>query len=55
MKKLVFSNGERTVVHFTSEYDIKGGVVRFYKDDVKDINNYCCIDVENLWSIDEVE
>lgn len=50
---MVFSNGERTVVHYTSNYEIKDGVVKFYKDDVKDMDNYCCIDVEYLYSIEE--
>ena len=53
MKKLVFTDGKRTTVHFTSEFKINGGVITFYKDDVQDINNYCCIDVKHLWSIKE--
>ena len=53
MKKLVFTDGTRFVVHRTSKYEIRNGVVKFYKDDVETLINYCCIDVEYLYTIEE--
>lgn len=53
MKKLIFSDGNRTIIHYTSDIKITKYSICFYANDIKNMENYCCIDKEYLIKIEE--
>ena len=53
MKKLIFSDGNRTIIHYTSNIKITKYSICFYANDIQNMENYCCIDKEYLIKIEE--